>query len=86
MKSKRSQVLQLIMYLTPLTQEEMPALIQRISEYSEEELNMVYINCYQKLQARQELEAQRAAQMRAAEDDFSSSNFKGEAAPTQNMF
>lgn len=55
MKSKRTQVLQLIMYITPLTQEEMPALIQRISEYSEEELNMVYINCYQKLQARQEM-------------------------------
>ena len=49
---------------------------------------MVYINCYQKLQARQELEAMRAAQLRAAEDedDFSSSNFRAEVLPTQNMF
>lgn len=53
MRMKRAQVIQLIMHLTPLTPEEEPALIQRISEYSEEELNTVYYNCYQKLKARQ---------------------------------
>lgn len=53
MKMKRAQVIQLIMHLTPLTPEEEPALIQRIREYSEEELNTVYFNCFQKLKARQ---------------------------------
>lgn len=53
MKMKRAQVIQLIMHLTPLTPEEEPALIQRIREYTEEELNTVYFNCFQKLKAKQ---------------------------------
>ena len=92
MKIKRAQVFQLITYITPLSPQDEPVLLQKISGYTEEELNTVYMGCYQKLQERQRLEQEQAQQAqqqnspqqdrlkveKVVEDEFSSSNFQGE--------
>ena len=67
MKIKRAQVFQLITYITPLSPQDEPVLLQKISGYTEEELNTVYMGCYQKLQERQRLEQEQAQQVQQAQ-------------------
>lgn len=67
MKMKQMQVIQLIHYLTPISPEEYPEIAQRITSYSEENLNVAYAGLYQKLQAKQRLEQQQQMQMQQAQ-------------------
>ena len=65
--------------------------MEYIKQYSEEQLNQAYIQCYQEFQAKQQAEQEvgRAAENRTSsqsEDEFNSSNFKGQAAPNDDMF
>jgi len=46
---KRMQVIQLIHYLTPISQEEYPKIAQKITAYTEDQLNFAYAGLYEKL-------------------------------------
>lgn len=50
---KQMQVIQMIHYLKPITPDEYPAIAQRITSYTEEQLNQAYAGLYAKFLERQ---------------------------------
>jgi hypothetical protein len=84
MRMKQMQVIQLIHYLTPISQDEYPKIAQKITSYSEDQLNFAYSGLYEKLLEKQRLEQQppeRTSERErpsTGEDEFNTSNFKHE--------
>ena len=81
---KRARLIQMINYLTPISQQEYPEVAQRVMMRTEVQLDAIYAQLYQKYLIKVEEEkknAQKEGQTATIvsmpnEDEFSSNNFK----------